>query len=156
MLEQQDKKDGTTAQSPTRVDSPARPGNAGATDTTTNAVKQRASHQHPGTSSSYSPERRVRPDLVGGMSVGAKQRAALGEVSRDDMIVTRGEYKGGLSGMLDPRRQATSRQVVNGSGGGNAFRFAWTCAVRQEHAESINARIDYLAGARKRAHTDCS
>jgi hypothetical protein len=128
LLEQQDKKEGT-AQSATREESPARPGNAGAT-CTTNAVDQRAlqpgeraPHQRPGTSSS--PERR-RSEFMGGVFVGAKQRAAPGEgpsspstPSRDDMIVTRGEYKGGLSGMLDPRRRTTSRHV-NGPGGGNA------------------------------------
>ena len=130
LLEQQDKTEGTS-QSATRVESPARPGNAGATGTTTNAVEQRAlqpgeraPRQRPGTSSS--PERR-RSDFMGGVFVDAKQRAATGEgpsspstPSRDDMIVTRGEYRGGLSGMLDPRRRTTSRHVVNGPGGGNA------------------------------------
>ena len=126
LLEQQDKKEGTTAQSATRVESPAWPGNAGSTGTTTHDVEQRtpqpgelAPHRRPGTSSS--PERR-RSDFFGGVS---KQKGEFpsspSTPSRDDMIVTRGEYKGGLSGMLDPRRRTTSRHV--NSPGGNAFEF---------------------------------
>lgn len=129
LLEQQDKQESTTAQSPSRVESPARrPGNVGATCTTANAVEQcapppgeHASHQFPSTFSS--PERR-RPDTMGVLSGGAKQRVEPREgpsspssPSRDDMIVTRGEYKEGLSGMLDPRRRTTGRNVYSPAGG---------------------------------------
>jgi len=135
LLEQQEKEGGK--ESPTRVQSPARrPGNAGAASIASptergsqhgNRAPQhgdRAPRQRPGTSS----ERR-RPDTTSALaSAGAaRPRATPGEVpnspstpSRDDMIVTRGESKGGLSGFLDPRRRP-GRQGPRPAGGKNSL-----------------------------------